>query len=343
MNVNPPEPDNRSDNPDTETDIILDCKGLSVTFDMYEGNFNAVDDVSFQLKEGEVLGIVGESGCGKSMMSLALLNLVPEPGRISSGSIRLRHEELREKTEEQMQTIRGNRISMIFQEPMTSLNPVFRIGRQVDEVFRKHRRISRKEARSLTLKALEEVGIPAPQKRVDEYPHQLSGGMRQRVMIAMAIGCKPDILIADEATTALDVTIQAQILELMKSIVTQSNMSILFITHDLGLVAELCNRVLVMYAGKIVELAEVSDLFDNPTHPYTERLLKSIPKVDQRVDELKIIPGSVPNLKEISKNSCTFESRCPISDDLCRQVSPELRKVGRHHQVSCHRFGEALS
>ncbi|MBU2644493.1 ABC transporter ATP-binding protein [bacterium] len=330
-------------NPLQPSPYLLDCQGLSVTFRIDGRDFKAVNNVSFQLARGEVLGVVGESGCGKSMMALAQLNLVPEPGYVSGGRILFQDQDLRAKTERQMQAIRGNRISMIFQEPMTSLNPVFRIGRQVAEVFLKHQNISRKEAGELTLQALEDVGIPAPHKCVNDYPHQLSGGMRQRVMIAMAIGCNPDILIADEATTALDVTIQAQILELMKSIVNRFDMSILFITHDLGLVAELCDRVVVMYAGKIVETATVTDLFDNPVHPYTDRLLKSIPKIDSPVDELTIIPGRVPNLTELARSFCPFEPRCLISSEVCRNVSPELQKAEKDHYVSCHHYGEATS
>ena len=319
---------------------LLDCRNLSVTFKLDQGHFKAVDDISFQLNTGEILGVVGESGCGKSMTALALLDLVPEPGTVSSGRILFQGMPLREKSEQEMQEIRGDRIAMIFQEPMTSLNPVFRIGRQVSEALLLHRDISREAAREQAVAALAKVGIPAPEKRYREYPHQLSGGMRQRVMIAMAMSCEPALLIADEPTTALDVTIQAQILDLMRQLVRKTRMSVLFITHDLGVVAEMCDRVVVMYAGNIIEKALVEDLFENPYHPYTVNLLESIPKIDRKIDQLSIIPGTVPGIQELMSEGCRFAPRCSMAQPLCRTTSPELRVLPNGRMVACHRVTE---
>jgi oligopeptide/dipeptide ABC transporter ATP-binding protein len=305
-----------------------------------EGTFKAVEDVSFKLYTGEVLGVVGESGCGKSMTALALMGLVPEPGVVSEGMIQFEDQDLRRRSDREMQAIRGDRIAMIFQEPMTSLNPVFRVGRQISEALQLHRPIAQKDARQLALEAMKNVGIPAADKRFNEYPHQLSGGMRQRVMIAMAMCCRPVLLIADEPTTALDVTIQAQILDLMKTLVRESDMSVLFITHDLGIVAEMCDRVLVMYAGKIIESANVVDLFENPRHPYTSSLLRSIPKIDQKVDELATIPGTVPGLQELMPAGCRFEPRCSVAIGSCQADAPELRELDENHWVACHLCGE---
>ena len=323
--------------------ILLSCCGLSVTFETLDGAFRAVDDISFEIEKGQVVGVVGESGCGKSMMALALLGLVPEPGYISNGKIDFEGVDLRKKTEREMQAIRGDRISMIFQEPMTSLNPVFKIGRQVSEALRLHRSISRQEARDRAVEALKTVGIPAPEKRYSEYPHQLSGGMRQRAMIAMAMCCKPKLLIADEPTTALDVTIQAQILELMKELVRESMTSVLFITHDLGVVAEMCDRVLVMYAGNIIETAGIVTIFENPLHPYTTGLLKSIPRVDDTAGELSIIPGTVPSLEDLLATGCRFEPRCARRMTVCKTLKPKLVRLDGRHWVSCHLYGDRLS
>jgi len=279
---------------DNSKGVLLACKGLTVTFETIDGRFNAVDDISLEIEKGQVLGVVGESGCGKSMTALAVLGLVPEPGVVSKGTIEFEGSNLRDKTDIEMQNIRGNSIAMIFQEPMTSLNPVYRIGSQVSEALQIHFSLSHQEARNRSIEALRSVGIPAPEKRYSEYPHQLSGGMRQRVMIAMAMCCKPSLLIADEPTTALDVTIQAQIMDLMNNLVKDSLMSVLFITHDLGVVAEMCDHVVVMYAGKIIESSYIADLFEDPLHPYTKGLLKSIPNVEETIEKLNIIPGTVP-------------------------------------------------
>ncbi len=318
------------------TDSLLRVEHLVTSFRTDRGVIRAVDDISFTIKKGETVGLVGESGCGKSVTSLSILRLIQSPpGRIEPDSkIYFGSEDLVSLPEADMRKIRGNRISMIFQEPMTSLNPVFTIGNQIAEVFRIHQGLSKKEARARAVEMLRLVRIPAPEQRIDEYPHQLSGGMRQRIMIAMALACRPELLIADEPTTALDVTIQAQILELMAGLQRELNMSILLITHDLGVVAEVCDHVIVMYAGKIVEQGSVEEIFRRPAHPYTRGLLKSIPRLGQKQEYLPTIEGTVPSLANLPRG-CRFQDRCPQVHDQCRVQEPSLRAVGGHQKASC--------
>lgn len=313
---------------------LLTVKDLSISFSAENRRFNAVDGVSFSLQKGETLGLVGESGCGKSVTSLSLLRMIDDPGRIESGEITFNGKNLMQLSNAEMRRIRGNEISMIFQEPMNSLNPVFTVGNQIAEVLRIHQKISRSEAYDKALEMLKLVNISSPEKRVNEYPHQLSGGMRQRVMIAMALACRPQVLIADEPTTALDVTIQAQILALMSRLQKELGMSILFITHDLGVVAELCSRVLVMYAGKIVETGLVQDVFKAPRHPYTKGLLASIPRLEGRQEKLPTIRGSIPSLSNIPKG-CRFSNRCPYAQTICSEKEPSLEILSEGRSVSC--------
>jgi peptide/nickel transport system ATP-binding protein len=317
---------------------LLHVSNLRTYFKTDAGLARSVDGVSFSVAAGEVLGIVGESGCGKSVTSLSIMRLIPQPpGEIVAGSsIRLRDEELVSASDGRMREIRGNDIAMIFQEPMTSLNPVFTIGDQIAESIRLHRKQSKQEARKAAIEALRLVGIPNPEDRVDHYPHQLSGGQRQRVMIAMALSCEPALLIADEPTTALDVTIQAQILELIADLRQRLGMAIVLITHDLGVVAEVCDRVAVMYAGEIVEEGPVAEIFGNPRHPYTEGLLKAIPRLGERADRLAVIPGTVPSATAWPVG-CRFHTRCPYGWDLCVKQHPDLLDVqGRSdHRSRC--------
>ena len=314
---------------------LLDVRGLVTEFHSSEGVFKAVDDVSFSVARGETLGIVGESGCGKSVTSLSVMGLIPRPpGNIPAGEIIFEGRDLLTLSSRQMRDVRGNEISMIFQEPMTSLNPVYTVGQQIMEGILLHEDISEAEARERAIEMLRLVRIPSPEGRVDDYPHQMSGGMRQRVMIAMALACNPKLLIADEPTTALDVTIQAQILDLMRDLREHTGTAIMLITHDLGVIAELADRVVVMYAGKVVEEASVGDLFTDPQHPYTLGLLGSIPKMD--VDEVRLatIEGSVPNPYNMPAG-CKFNPRCPFADDKCRQEVPALTGVKPGHKVAC--------
>ena len=322
---------------------ILEVKDLVVEFNTDKGIATAVSDVNFEVYKGRTLGIVGESGSGKSVSALAVMGLIPNPpGRVKSGLIKYRGENLLDKTSEEMRKIRGNKIAMIFQEPMTSLNPVFTVGTQIDEVLQLHQSELSSDERVLKgVEMLKLVGIPSPEKRYKEYPHQLSGGMRQRVMIAMALACKPDILIADEPTTALDVTIQAQILDLMNKLQKDLGMGIIMITHDLGVVAETCHDVAVMYCGKIIEKADVKTIFNSPKHPYTKGLLESIPSFDSTTDHekgrLKTIEGMVPSLFNLPAG-CSFQERCPNAKDECMGSAgiPALKKVSENnHQVSC--------
>lgn len=290
------------------------------------------------MEQGKTLALVGESGCGKSVSALSIMRLIPSPGKIVSGAISFEGQELQTFTDAQMRTIRGNRISMIFQEPMTSLNPVFTVGNQLCEVFFEHQKLSKKEAEQRSIELLKLVGIPAPEKRVRAYPHQLSGGMRQRVMIAMALASpEPGLLIADEPTTALDVTIQAQILKLMRNLQQEINMSLLLITHDMGVVAQMADTVAVMYAGRKVEEGPVYDIFERPLHPYTVGLLNSIPSNAKYKDAyyLEAIPGSVPNLLELDEG-CPFENRCALTQNICRQQFPQQQEFGNQHIVHCH-------
>jgi peptide/nickel transport system ATP-binding protein len=315
---------------------LISVVDLVTAFHTDEGVVRAVDGVSWDLPDKGTLGVVGESGCGKSVMSLSLMRLLPETGVIERGKILFEKKDLAKLPDRDMRSLRGNRMSMIFQEPMTSLNPVHRVGQQIGEAVRLHRKASRKEARERAIEMLELVGIPAPKERVDAYPHELSGGMRQRVMIAMALACEPRVLIADEPTTALDVTIQAQILELLGKLQDEMGMSILFITHDLGVVAELTDRVIVMYAGKIVEKAPTRDLFAEPLHPYTRGLLASIPAHDAKHIGRKRLPtiaGMVPDLRRLPRG-CRFQDRCPLVMPKCREAEPPLVTIdGR--EVAC--------
>ncbi|HZW02650.1 MAG TPA: ABC transporter ATP-binding protein [Anaerolineaceae bacterium] len=320
---------------------LLEVKRLKTYFFTDDGVAPAVDDVSFSLESGKTLGIVGESGCGKSVTSLSILQLVEQPaGRIVGGEILFRGEDLLKKTELEMRKIRGNEISMIFQEPMTSLNPVFTIGDQIGEVLRLHQGLSPQAAQAKAVEMLRLVGIPLPQQRVREYPHQLSGGMRQRVMIAMALSCNPALLIADEPTTALDVTIQAQILELMKELKDRLGTAIMLITHDLGVVAEVADEVMIMYAGKVVEHGPVGPVFTDPKHPYTRGLMGSIPDITEEVDELETIEGLVPNIYEMPQG-CRFHPRCSAATERCAQELPALVDLGGH-KVRCFKYSEEV-
>ncbi|MDT8377990.1 MAG: ABC transporter ATP-binding protein [Desulfotignum sp.] len=318
--------------------ILLDVKDLVVEFTMEQGRVRAVDHVSFELEKGRILGIAGESGCGKSVTALSIIRLLPKPvSQIAGGRIRYQGQDLLTLPVQQMQRIRGRKIAMIFQEPMTALNPVHTAGRQMKEVFSLHfpkMTPAERQARSMTM--LDRVGIPDPARVLDKYPHQLSGGIRQRVMIAMALSCEPDILIADEPTTALDVTIQAQILDLIKELQKKSDMSIILITHDLGVIAENCDHVAVMYAGQIVETADVRSLFKRPLHPYTKGLLVSIPSLARHSKtRLPTIAGSVPDLSHMPEG-CRFAGRCPEVDDICREKTPVLKSVGKGRTAACH-------
>ena len=326
--------DNVNDSKVVEKSLI-EVKDLKTYFYTDDGVTHAVDGVSLSVGRGETLGIVGESGCGKSVMSLSVIRLVPNPpGRIVHGEILFEGGDLLKKAEAEMRALRGDRISMIFQEPMTSLNPVFTVGDQISETIILHQKVLRSEAREMTIDMLRKVGIPSPEKRIHDYPHQMSGGMRQRVMIAMALACRPKLLIADEPTTALDVTIQAQILDLMARLKEEMGMAILLITHNLGVVAEFANRVVVMYAGRIVEVADTHSLFKNPQHPYTFGLLGSIPKINEDRERLQTIEGMVPNPLAIPKG-CRFHPRCFRLKEICTRKEPDLREVGPHHKVRC--------
>lgn len=316
-------------------ELLLKLDDLKTYFYTEDGVVKSVDGVTFEIFKGETLGVVGESGCGKSVTSLSIMRLIPNPpGKIAGGHIWFEGEDLVSKSETEMRKIRGNDISMIFQEPMTSLNPVFTVGQQIAESIILHQKVGKKEAMQKAIEMLRKVGIPSPEKRVNEYPHQLSGGMRQRVMIAMALSCNPKLLIADEPTTALDVTIQAQILELMKELKDEFNTAIMLITHDLGVVAEVCQRVAVMYAGKVVEYADVNTIFSRPQHPYTWGLLRSIPKLDGTVKRLPVIDGVVPNPLRLPAG-CKFHPRCQFASDQCRQAEPEIRDLRPGHSVRC--------
>ncbi|WP_062354814.1 ABC transporter ATP-binding protein [Bacillus kwashiorkori] len=319
--------------------ILLEVNSLETAFKIDGEYYNAVDNVSFKVKKGQVLGIVGESGCGKSVMSLSIMHLLPKGiGQIRNGEITFNGTRIDQLSEKDFNKVRGKDIAMIFQEPMTSLNPVFTIGYQLTEVLFNHMKISKEKARVEAVTLLKSVGISRPEKIVDEYPHQLSGGMRQRVMIAMAIACQPQLLIADEPTTALDVTVQAQILELLKNIQDRNDMSIILITHDLGVVAEMCDEVIVMYAGKIVERTNVEELFYNPKHPYTKLLMGSIPKMEEVVEKLASIEGIVPSLKNMPKVGCRFANRCPVATPECFEITPVLAEAEKGHEVACLLF-----
>lgn len=321
--------------------VILDVKELQTTFFTDSGKVPAVDHVSFHVKEGEVLGIVGESGCGKSVTSLSIMGLVPSPpGKIEGGEILFENKDLTTMSERDMRKIRGNEIAMIFQEPMTSLNPLFTIGNQMVEAILLHeKKWSKKQARERAIEMLKLVGLPRTEDIMKEYPHQLSGGMRQRVMIAMALVCNPKVLIADEPTTALDVTIQAQILKLMKELNTRLNTAVLLITHDLGVVAETCERVIVMYAGQIIEEAPVKTIFENAQHPYTKGLIQSVPDMREKKDRLYSIAGNVP-IPGTVKTGCRFAARCEFAFDRCFNENPPLYETSNVQQTRCFLYDE---
>ncbi len=315
--------------------MTLQVKNLCTSFFTDKGEIKAVNNVSFDVPKRSIIGIVGESGCGKSMTARSVMRLLKYPGKIVSGSIALVGKELTTLSEAEMANVRGEEISMIFQEPMTSLNPVMKVGRQVQEVVLLHRKVTKKEARAEVIRMFEKVGISEPEKRYECYPHELSGGLRQRVMIAMAMICRPKLLIADEPTTALDVTVEAQILELMKHLRDEIGTSIILISHNLGVVAELCDYVHVMYAGRIVEQAETFELFDNPRHPYTVGLMNAVDSLEKKQPVLDTIHGTVPNLLNLPQG-CSFAPRCPVSCDKCHMAVPELHQVAHGHLVGCH-------
>jgi len=319
---------------------MLEVKNLKTGFKTEEGSFLAVDDVSFTVKAGKTLGIVGESGCGKSVTSLSVMRLIQAPGKILGGEVKFEGKDLLKLSEDDMRKVRGNEIAMIFQEPMTSLNPVFTCGNQIEEAIRIHQKgLTKNQIKEKAIEMLKLVGIPSPAERHGEYPHQLSGGMRQRVMIAIAISCNPKLLIADEPTTALDVTIQAQILDLMRKLQKDFGAAMILITHDLGVVAEMCNDVVVMYAGKVIEYGTVEDIFYRPQHPYTRGLLDSIPHFEsgQHLDRLKTIPGLVPSLLNLPQG-CRFRDRCNRAQALCAEKMPDLlpTQTNPHHTVACY-------
>ncbi|MCE9636367.1 MAG: ABC transporter ATP-binding protein [Planctomycetes bacterium] len=320
---------------------LLELRDLKTWFWTDEGVAKAVDGVSYSIHPGETLGVVGESGCGKSVTALSVMRLIPDPpGKIAGGQILLKGEDLVTLPEAQMRKVRGRRIGMIFQEPMTSLNPVFTIGDQIAEAVLLHQGVSKAEAWDRAIEMLRRVKIPSPERRVEEYPHQMSGGMRQRVMIAMALSCDPELLIADEPTTALDVTIQAQILHLLRELQREMGMSVLLITHDLGVVAQTAHHVAVMYAGKVVEYSRTRELYKNPRHPYTVGLFQSIPKLGHLRKRLDVIPGVVPSALAFPKG-CRFSNRCPFATPLCTAEEPQLREIGttsETHTVACHHW-----
>ncbi len=327
----------------TKNDIILEVSGLTTEFHTDAGVARAVDELSFHVAAGKTLALVGESGCGKSVTALSILRLIPHPpGRIVGGKICFEGRDLCQCSETEMRALRGNKISMIFQEPMTSMNPVFRVGSQIEAAIRLHRGLSKSDARRETITLLKKVGISAPEKRVDDFPHQLSGGMLQRVMIAMALACNPKVLIADEPTTALDVTIQAQILDLLMDLQKETGMAIILITHDLGVVAEMADEVAVMYAGKKVEQAPVHSLFDQPAHPYTQGLFDSLPSQNQPGQALRAIKGMVPAATDFP-NGCRFHPRCPHRMPICEKELPAFSFLRTTHSVACWKCAQEAS
>lgn len=317
------------------SDKLLEVKDLQTSFYTHMGEVQAVRGVGFSLDKGEALGIVGESGSGKSVTSLSLMKLIEDPGKIKNGKIIFKGEDLVDKSPKKMMNIRGNEIAMIFQDPMTSLNPVYKVGNQIMEAIMRHQKLNKKEARKKAIEMLELVGIPSPEDRIDNYPHEFSGGMRQRAMIAIALSCQPDLLIADEPTTALDVTIQAQILELMKDLKDKVNTSIILITHDLGVVADVCSRIVVMYGGLIMEEGSAEEIFYDPKHPYTMGLLKSIPRLDLG-ERQRLIPiaGSPPDLLK-PPTGCPFAARCPYAMEICLKERPPYFEVGERRRTMC--------
>ncbi|MDY4969585.1 MAG: ABC transporter ATP-binding protein [Lachnospiraceae bacterium] len=321
--------------------MLLEVNNLKTEFKVKRGIVNAVNDVSFSVDKGEILAIVGESGSGKSVTSLSIMGLIRKPGRVAGGTILFDGEDLSGKNAKEMDKIRGDKISMIFQEPMTSLNPVYRVGDQIVESILTHTKMNKKEARAHAVEMLRLVGIPSPEQRVDDYPHQMSGGMRQRVMIAMALACDPELLIADEPTTALDVTIQAQILDLIKRLRDEIGMAVMLITHDLGVVAETADKVVVMYCGRVVEQADVKELFTDPLHPYTQGLLASIPKLDEDRDRLYMIRGMVPDPTELPAG-CSFADRCDKCTARCREAMPALTEREDGRKVRCFLYSDKV-
>ena len=323
---------------------LLDVRGLQTSFHTRDGVVRAVTGVDFHVDRGEVMGLVGESGCGKSVTSLSIMRLIAPPGRIEAGEVLFDGEDLLTLGSREMRRVRGERISMIFQQPTSSLNPVYDVGMQVGEILELHRRMKRRDARERALELLQMVGIPDPRRRLDAFPHELSGGMAQRVMIAMALACEPELLIADEPTTALDVTIQAQILDVIRTLQRETNTAMILITHDLGVVAEMCDRVAVMYAGEIVEEGDVAGLFADPRHPYTRGLIGSVPRLGEDREQLSVIPGHVPNLIDLPE-ACRFAPRCTsrveFDVELADQQHPELRPVSPGHAARCWMFHEA--
>ena len=324
---------------------LLEVRDLRTWFHTRDGIVKAVDGVSFDVHRGEVLGLVGESGCGKTVTSFSIMGLVPAPGKIESGSVSFNGRDLLQMSRKELQQLRGDQISMIFQQPQSSLNPVFRVGAQISEVFEIHRAMKKAAGKEAAVQMLSKVGIPDPEQRADAYPHEFSGGMAQRVMIAMALACEPELLIADEPTTALDVTIQAQILDLMRDLQREANTAVILITHDLGIVAEMADRVAVMYAGEIVEETDVKTLFAAPKHPYTQGLIGSVPILGKLKDELDVIPGNVPNLVDLPVG-CRFADRCQarIEHELekCTVEKPDLLQVGERHRARCWLYEEPV-
>ncbi|MDA1917793.1 ABC transporter ATP-binding protein [Bacillus cereus group sp. BcHK140] len=314
---------------------LLEVKNLKTSFFIESGEVEAVRGVTFRLNKGEVVGIVGESGSGKSVMAKSVMSLVASPGKVKEGEILFHNENILSKSEKELRSIRGNQISLISQDPMSALNPVVKIGKQMTEVIIRHQKVKKKEAEQIAVNLLKQVGLSSPEERVKQYPHELSGGMKQRVMIAMAMSCNPDLLIADEPTTALDVTIQAQILDLMKNLKNETNMALLLITHDLGIVAQNCTRVIVMYGGLIMEEGPVLDIFQSPNHPYTKGLLNSLPKISNGVKErLAPIQGVTPNLLNPPKG-CPFAERCPHAMDICEKERPPYFEIGNERRSMC--------
>lgn len=320
---------------------LLSIKDLQTHFFTDEGVIKAVDAVSFDVKKGKTLGVVGESGCGKSMTTLSILRLVDYPGKVVGGDISFKGKSILDMSDAELRTMRGNQISVIFQDPMTALNPVLTIGDQLSEVLITHQKIEKKKAFEMVVDMLAKVGITEPEKRLDQYVHNLSGGIQQRCMIAMALLCRPELLIADEPTTALDVTIQAQILELLLDLQREFGTTIIFITHDLGVIAELADDVIVMYGGKVVESADVYTFFKRPLHPYSWGLLRCLPSVEDEADELYTIKGIVPSPLELTKG-CKFNTRCPYAQERCMNEQPPLAEVEPRHKVACHRWDEGL-
>ena len=325
---------------DINNEKILEVKNLDVCFFTEEGKLPAIDNLSLSIRAGETLGVVGESGCGKSMTALSIMRLISSPGKITNGEVLFKGQDLIKLSDKEIRRVRGNNIAMIFQEPMTSLNPVATIGNQIVEAIRTHNKeISKKEATEKAIEMLKLVKIPLPEKRINEYPHQLSGGMRQRVMIAMALSCNPELLICDEPTTALDVTIQAQILKLINQLKKEVNSSVIMITHDMGVISQITDNVIVMYAGQVVEYTSTKELFNAPLHPYTNGLINSIPKLDEEQEELEVIDGMVPMLSELPKG-CLFNPRCKYAKDICREKRPNLIDIKDNHKVRCFKYSE---